>query len=73
MFLQDALVFYRESSGPGTSGKTVFFLHGSAFDSATWMRLKSVQTLAAAGHKVYAVDLPGDYDTCEPVCVSETS
>jgi pimeloyl-ACP methyl ester carboxylesterase len=50
-------VFYREA-GPD-SGKVLFLLHGSAFNSGTWMNTKTVQSMAAAGNKVYAVDLPG--------------
>ena len=51
-------VFYREA-GPD-SGKVLFLLHGSAFKSQTWLDTKTIQTAAAAGSKVYAVDLPGN-------------
>ena len=49
---------YREA-GPA-DGKILFLLHGSAFNSRHWKDIKTIQTMAAAGNKVYAVDLPGE-------------
>lgn len=45
---------------PKSSTQTnVLLLHGQAFTSATWEDLGTVQTLAAMGLSVAAVDLPG--------------
>lgn len=42
------------------SGKTVLLLHGAAFTSQTWVdKVPTLASLAAMGHTVYAVDLPG--------------
>jgi len=42
------------------SGKTVLLLHGAAFTSQTWVdKVPTILTLAAMGHDVIAVDLPG--------------
>ena len=54
---------YREAA-PGffrpDSGKTVFLLHGQAYSSSTWQsQINTIQTLAALGHRVIAIDLPG--------------
>ncbi len=59
-------VFYREchpASVLPETGKTVLLLHGQAFTSETWQAggLKTMQTLAALGHRVVAVDLPGKF------------
>ena len=61
-------MFYREAGNDG--GKILFLLHGSAFSSANWLkkrnfrdrRTNTIQTIAAGGFKVYAVDLPGKSD-----------
>ena len=40
--------------------KVVLLLHGAAFSSQTWVaRVPTIPTLAALGHTVIAVDLPG--------------
>lgn len=44
---------------PG-SGLTVLLLHGAAFTSQTWVdSVDTLRTLAALGHQVIAIDLPG--------------
>lgn len=35
-------------------------LHGQAFTSANWLESETIQTFAAAGYRVVAVDLPGN-------------
>ena len=48
---------------PGGRGQTntLILLHGAAFNADTWInRIKTVQTLAAAGFDVFAVNLPGE-------------
>lgn len=42
---------------------TVLLLHGPAFSSQTWRRLGTMRSLARAGYRVIAVDLPGDGKT----------
>ena len=54
---QGTRVHYREAGPP--DGKILFLLHGSAFNSQHWKDIKTIQTMAAAGNKVYAVDMPG--------------
>jgi len=42
------------------TGKVVLLLHGAAFTSQTWVdKVETMATLAALGHKVIAIDLPG--------------
>ncbi|KAK3870406.1 hypothetical protein Pcinc_024364 [Petrolisthes cinctipes] len=54
--------FYREAGPPegvAGSGEVVVLLHGAAFQSKTWLDLNTINILAAMGHRVIAVDLPG--------------
>eukprot|EP00088_Acartia_fossae_P059970 TRINITY_DN7171_c0_g1_i1.p1 TRINITY_DN7171_c0_g1~~TRINITY_DN7171_c0_g1_i1.p1 ORF type:complete len:282 (+),score=42.34 TRINITY_DN7171_c0_g1_i1:188-1033(+) len=56
-------IFFQSGNIPGgveRSGRTVLLLHGAAFSSQTWIdRVPTLRTLAALGHGVIAVDLPG--------------
>ncbi|XP_068218349.1 putative protein-lysine deacylase ABHD14B isoform X1 [Palaemon carinicauda] len=54
--------FYREANPPSgvtSSGEVVVLLHGMAFKSETWLNLGTINILAAMGHRVIAIDLPG--------------
>jgi abhydrolase domain-containing protein 14 len=55
-------VFYREFSPPSNiepSQQNILLLHGRSFVSETWNKIGSLSLLAAFGHRVIAVDLPG--------------
>jgi abhydrolase domain-containing protein 14 len=44
----------------GTSGgRDIILLHGMKFQAETWRRLNTLEQLAAAGHHLLAVDMPG--------------
>jgi len=46
--------------GVESTGKVILLLHGSAFTSQTWVdQVPTIETLAALGNKVIAIDLPG--------------
>ncbi|XP_066974707.1 putative protein-lysine deacylase ABHD14B isoform X2 [Macrobrachium rosenbergii] len=60
--------FYREANPPSgvtSSGEVVVLLHGMAFKSETWLNLGTINILAAMGHRVIAIDLPGFGETKE--------
>jgi len=49
-------------AGP-ESDRGVLLLHGAAFGAHTWEELGTIESLARAGHRVVAVDLPGYGDS----------
>ena len=40
-------------------GRDIIMLHGMKFQAETWRELNTLDQLAAAGHRVLAIDLPG--------------
>lgn len=46
------------TAGP-KKGRPVLLLHGGRFSAETWREINTIHTLASAGHRVIAVDLPG--------------
>lgn len=56
-------LFYQTAEPPTDvqkTGQVLFLLHGAAFTSQTWIdKIPTIATMAALGHSVIAVDLPG--------------
>lgn len=56
-------VFYREVGAAGTgkshSGFPILLLHGAHSSSEVWVKLETLQLLAALGYRAIALDLPG--------------
>ncbi|PSN52661.1 hypothetical protein C0J52_06029 [Blattella germanica] len=61
-------VFYRKASPPSgvkSTGQSLLLLHGRNFKSETWENLGTLNVVAALGHLVVAIDLPGYGETKE--------
>lgn len=53
-------LFYRQGEpGTGDPRLTVLLLHGIRFSSENWLNIGTLETLAKAGCRAVAVDLPG--------------
>lgn len=56
----DQTLFYRQALPSGGTGKlSVLLLHGIRFSSRNWLEIGTLESLAAAGHRAVAIDLPG--------------
>lgn len=57
----DQALFYRQALPAGCTARlTVLLLHGIRFSSENWRHIGTLETLAAAGHRALALDLPGE-------------
>jgi len=57
----DQTLFYRQALPSSGTGKLcVLLLHGIRFSSENWLKIGTLETLAAAGYRAVAIDLPGE-------------
>uniref|UniRef100_A0A8C1XBP9 Putative protein-lysine deacylase ABHD14B n=1 Tax=Cyprinus carpio TaxID=7962 RepID=A0A8C1XBP9_CYPCA len=56
---RDQPLFYRQALPSSGARLCVLLLHGIRFSSENWLRIGTLERLAAAGHRAVAIDLPG--------------
>uniref|UniRef100_A0A8C1KAW3 Putative protein-lysine deacylase ABHD14B n=1 Tax=Cyprinus carpio TaxID=7962 RepID=A0A8C1KAW3_CYPCA len=56
---RDQPLFYRQALPSSGARLCVLLLHGIRFSSEHWLRIGTLERLAAAGHRAVAIDLPG--------------
>lgn len=56
----DQPLFYRQTlPSSGAARLCVLLLHGIRFSSENWLKIGTLETLAGAGYRAVALDLPG--------------